>query len=52
MMKFDPAKKVQLIKEIKGLIEGMNLVQVSYTCWDNLENTFNDEKLLPVRYGG
>ena len=29
MMKFDPAKKVALIKEIKGVMDGMNLVQVS-----------------------
>ena len=28
MVKFEPSKKVALIKEIKGLIEGMNLVQV------------------------
>ncbi|XP_055351254.1 39S ribosomal protein L12, mitochondrial-like [Paramacrobiotus metropolitanus] len=27
LLKFDEGKKVQLIKEIKGLIEGMNLVQ-------------------------
>lgn len=30
MVKFEPAKKVALIKEIKGLIEGMNLVQVRF----------------------
>lgn len=28
MMKFDTAKKVALIKEVKALLEGMNLVQV------------------------
>lgn len=28
LMKFDETKKVALIKEIKALIEGMNLVQV------------------------
>jgi len=27
-MKFDESKKVALIKEIKNLLEGMNLVQV------------------------
>jgi hypothetical protein len=29
MESFDSAKKVTLIKEIKNLVEGMNLVQVS-----------------------
>lgn len=28
LMKFDESKKVALIKEVKALIEGMNLVQV------------------------
>lgn len=28
LVKFDPATKVQLIKEVKVLMEGMNLVQV------------------------
>lgn len=28
LMKFDDSKKVALIKEVKALIEGMNLVQV------------------------
>jgi large subunit ribosomal protein L7/L12 len=28
LMKFDETKKVALIKEIKALVEGMNLVQV------------------------
>jgi large subunit ribosomal protein L7/L12 len=28
LMKFDETKKVALIKEVKALIEGMNLVQV------------------------
>lgn len=28
LTKFDDTKKVQLIKEIKSLVEGMNLVQV------------------------
>lgn len=29
LVKFDEAKKVALIKEIKNLVAGMNLVQVS-----------------------
>jgi len=28
LLKFDEAKKVALIKEVKALLEGMNLVQV------------------------
>ena len=28
MNKFDPAKKVAVIKEVKALLEGFNLVQV------------------------
>lgn len=28
LMKFEDGKKIQLIKEMKKLIEGMNLVQV------------------------
>jgi len=30
-MKFDDKQKVALIKEVKNLMEGMNLVQVSTT---------------------
>jgi len=30
-MKFDEKQKVALIKEVKNLLEGMNLVQVSFT---------------------
>lgn len=29
-MKFDEKQKVALIKEVKNLMEGMNLVQVKY----------------------
>lgn len=30
LMKFDEKQKVPLIKEVKSLLEGMNLVQVCY----------------------
>jgi large subunit ribosomal protein L7/L12 len=29
-MKFDETKKIALIKEIKNIVEGMNLVQVIF----------------------
>lgn len=36
MLSFQADKKVQLIKEIKNLMEGLNLVQVQFICLDNL----------------
>jgi len=43
-MKFDEKQKVALIKEVKNLLEGMNLVQVSVTlnnCVHNLDISYN-----------
>jgi len=37
-MKFDDKQKVALIKEVKNLMEGMNLVQVSTTYNNHVHN--------------
>lgn len=36
LVKFDETKKVALIKEIKNLVAGMNLVQVSFLTFVNV----------------
>jgi large subunit ribosomal protein L7/L12 len=36
LVRFDETKKVPLIKEIKNVVEGMNLVQVSCDFWSHV----------------
>lgn len=38
LTKFDETKKVQLIKELKSIMEGMNLVQVIEACFGIVNN--------------
>ena len=41
MVKFDESKKVAVIKEVKNLISGMNLVQVSQLASTALSHVYN-----------
>lgn len=43
LMKFDEKQKVALIKEVKNLLEGMNLVQVNYN-----DNIIFELDILPI----
>ena len=40
ILKFEPEKKVALIKEIKSIIPGMNLVQVSNSSFESIVHLF------------